>query len=287
LRGHQRYLCNRCGHQWLSGGGRRHNWARHYAQWLQGRRTLQEIAVGCGISIPALREKFDNLALPPAIRAPEDGPVSLLIDAVFFGRDYGYLCFHDGKRIVHFREVGTESLADLEAGLDALGAAGYRFRSFTLDGRPGFIRLLKARFPGLPVQMCHFHQKAIIRRYITNSPKTACGKALKDLMARFGRQEPQDWIQDMFALQNEYRLFLAEKNENGQFTHRRLRSAFRSLKTNLPHLFPYHEMPEASIPHTTNRLEGSFSHIKEKIRIHRGLRKDRKKKAIQYLMYWT
>lgn len=234
-----------------------------------------------------MRQKFD--ALPPVlnIKPPHDNPVNLLIDATFFGREYGYLCFHDGKRIIYFREIKTESLAELDAGLDALISAGYRFKSFTLDGKPGFIRRLKARFPTTPVQMCHFHQKAIIHRYITNNPKTSCGQALKDLMTRFGRQEPQEWIDALFALQEEYKAFLSEKNENGKYVHRRIRAAFRSLKTNLPYLFIYAEVPDAQIPKTTNRIEGLFSHLKEKIKLHRGLSENRKKKAIQYTLYWS
>ena len=197
------------------------------------------------------------------------------------------MCFHDGKRIVHFREIRTENLTELDAGLDALIAAGYRFKSFTLDGKRGFIRRLKQRFETTPVQMCHFHQKAIIRRYITNNPKTPCGQALKDLMTRFGEQEPQEWIDSLFALQEEYKAFLAEKNENGDYVHRRIRAAFRSLKTNLTYLFVYAEIPNAQIPKTTNRLEGLFSHLKEKIRLHRGLSENRKKKATEFILYWS
>lgn len=38
------------------------------------------------------------------------------------------------------------------------------------------------------------------------------------------------------SLHEQYRGFLKERNDQGQFKHRRLRSAFRSLKTNLPYL---------------------------------------------------
>jgi hypothetical protein len=223
----------------------------------------------------------------PDIKQPHENPINLLIDATFFGREYGYLCFHDGSRIIHFREIKTESLAELDAGLDALIAAGYHFKSFTLDGKRGFIRRFKQRFPRAPVQMCHFHQKAIIRRYITNNPKTPCGVALKYLMIRFGKQEPQEWIDALFALQDEYRAFLTEKNENGEYVHRRIRAALRSLRTNLPYLFVYAEIQGSQIPQTTNRLEGAFSHLKEKIGLHRGLSGNRKKKAVQYLLYWS
>lgn len=237
--------------------------------------------------MPTLRKEFDVLPLVPNVKLPDHNPVNVIVDATFFGHEYGYLCFHDGRQLIHFREIKTESLAELDAGLNTLITAGYRFKSFTLDGKRGFIKQLKYRFETTPVQMCHFHQKAIIRRYITNNPKTPCGQALKNLMTRFGKQEPQEWIDALFSLREEYKTFLIEKNENGEYIHRRIRSAFRSLKTNLPYLFVYSEISDAQIPNTTNRLEGIFSHLKEKVRLHRGLSKNRKKKATQYLLYWS
>lgn len=79
--------------------------------------------------------------------------------------------------------------------------------------------------------------------------------------------------------------FLEEKSinlETGKlhFTHKRLRSAFRSLKTNLPYLFTYQKYPELKIPNTTNSLDGTFSYFKTLLRIHRGMSKKKRYKVI-------
>jgi len=71
--------------------------------------------------------------------------------------------------------------------------------------------------------------------------------------------------------------FLAEKTLNPEtmrwhFTHRRIRSAYRSIKTNIPYLFTYLEYPNLDIPNTTNSLEGAFSNLKIKLQNHRGLK---------------
>jgi len=42
----------------------------------------------------------------------------------------------------------------------------------------GFINWVKK----IPIQMCLFHQKAIIRRYITDNPRSSFGKDLKQVM---------------------------------------------------------------------------------------------------------
>ena len=162
--------------------------------------------------------------------------------------------------------------------------AGYKFKSFTIDGRRGVIKLLQARYSNTPIQLCHFHQTQIIRRYTTNQPKTNCGKELKQLMYSLTTDTREEFTNAFSKLQIKYYEFLKEKNENKQFIHRKLRSAFRSLKTNLPFLFTHKNYPELNIPNTTNSCDGSFAHWKQKVKIHRGLRKFRRNKMINFLM---
>ncbi|HSW62829.1 MAG TPA: hypothetical protein VLH56_05930 [Dissulfurispiraceae bacterium] len=48
----------------------------------------------------------------------------------------------------------------------------------------------------------------------------------------------------------------------------------------LPSLFTYQKHPELNIPNTTNSLDGLFAHLKDLLRVHRGLKKDLKNKII-------
>jgi len=66
-----------------------------------------------------------------------------------------------------------------------------------------------------------------------------------------------------------------------KYVHRKLRSAFRSLSTNLPFLYTYQKYPDLHIPNTTNSLDGSFNALKSHVNIHRGLRFDRRFKVIR------
>ena len=207
-----------------------------------------------------------------------------MFDATYFGRDYGFLCFSDGKKIIYFQEIKTENLEELEKAINALLRLGYRFKSFTLDGKKGYIKYLENRFPQIPIQMCVFHQKAIIRRHITNNPKSACGKDLQSLMMTLKSKSRKEFENDFYNLQKKYNVFLKERNEKGDFMHERLRAAFRSIKTNLPNIFIYKDYSDLNISSTTNQLEGVFSHLKEKIRIHRGMSLKRKKKAIRFFL---
>jgi hypothetical protein len=167
----------------------------------------------------------------------------------------------------------------------AIKEAGYIVNSITIDGRRGYYGNIRRVLGNIPIQMCIYHQKAIIRRYITDRPGSQCGVELKELAKRIADKENhQLFIDDFYKLKEKYQFYLFERNENGDFKHQSLRSAFRSLESNLSHIFLYTDSKTLNIPPTNNHLEGLFSHLKERVNIHRGLRKDRKKKAIKFLL---
>jgi len=134
--------------------------------------------------------------------------------------------------------------------------------------------------------MCHFHQKSIVRRYITNNTRTRCGQELKELMYHLSIIEPQEFIDRFFALKEKYNFFLRQKNEQNinRFKNQAIRSAFASIGYHLEYLFTYKEHPTLKIPNTTNDLEGKFAHLKERIKMHRGMTRNRKKKAVEFLL---
>ena len=82
-------------------------------------------------------------------------------------------------------------------------------------------------------------------------------------------------------------MFLNERsvnplNKKTFYTHKKLRSAYRSLKNNLSWLFTWYDnIEELNIPNTTNAIDGHFADLKNKLRNHNGLSLDRKKKFIE------
>ena len=240
------------------------------------------------MSVKTLRKEFDKLYKKENLSNKNTAsyPVNLILDATFFGRKYGFLCFLNAEtsKIIYYKEIVSENIASLNYCLDILISKGYSFKSFTLDGKRGFINLLKQRFSNTPIQMCLFHQKAIIRRYITNNPQSICGIELKELMKNIKSLNCYEFVEELYSLQEKYKEFLLERNQHNEFKHNRLRSAFRSLRTNLPYLFSCKEHSELNIPSTSNKVENLFSHLKEKIKIHRGLSEKRKKQAIRFLL---
>lgn len=151
-----------------------------------------------------------------------------------------------------------------------------------IDGKRGLFGLLE----GIPVQMCHFHQQAIITRYLTRKPKLEASIDLKRVSSYLGKVKEKRFELLLECWHKRHEEFIKEKTYNLEtdkwhYKHRRLRSAYRSLTTNLPYLFTYKNYPELKIPNTTNHLDGGlFAPMKMLMKVHRGIGIDMKKKLI-------
>lgn len=270
-------------------GNHQKNYLKAYHYWLFGRRTISEICANLDVSHPKLLKEFDKLnaseGLQDDVLNDFTKTINLQIDATFFGREYGFLVFHDCQKVIYFKEIKTESVKHFREGIIALKAANYRILSITIDGRRGYINNIRKLLGNIPIQMCLFHQKAIIRRYITDRPRSQCGKDLKELMHLLCKPEShQEFIDQFYKLQEKYRYLLLQRGELGHYKNNALRAAFRSIDSNMLYLFTYTDLKNSNIPPTINHLEGLFSHLKERIKIHRGLDKNRKKKAVRFLL---
>ncbi len=180
-----------------------------------------------------------------------------------------------GRRVVYECFVRTESVACYERVLTHLLLEGYNIVAVVVDGRRGVRELLSNVFR-LPTQLCHFHQIQIGKRYLGQYPKQEAAQDLLQLYRLIGKV-PQDQLAAYLLLwATEYESLLAEKTTHPSgrwsYTHRRLRSAFRSLRTALPYVYTYQDYPDLNIPTTTNLLDGGvFSPMKNMLRTHRGL----------------
>ena len=210
-----------------------------------------------------------------------------VMDCVFFGRTKGYLVVRDPhrKENVYWIQIRRETRQEYQCARDTLEGLGFVILAVVADGKRG----IKGVYEDLPVQMCHFHQKAIITRYLTMRPKLQASIELKKLVHGLCDASEEDFAQELWLWREKWREFLNERTVHPEtnkrpFTHRRLRSAYRSLKTNLPYLFTYRRSPELTIPNTTNGLEGSFAYLKELVRVHRGAKPDLKHKIINTIL---
>jgi hypothetical protein len=209
--------------------------------------------------------------------------IGLIFDTTFFKKRFGAMVYRSDGKNLKCSFVPTERLDYYLSDLHELSKQ-YCFTSFTIDGRKGLIQLLQKHFPNTPIQICHFHQVAIVTRYTTRNPKTGCGVELLKLIKTLKTSIKETFIKKFNDFQNKYKDFLKERNEQGQFQHRKLRSAIRSIKSNLSYLFTFQDYKELKIEPTTNSCEGSFGQWKYKVKLHRGMSDDRMQQMIRKLL---
>lgn len=212
------------------------------------------------------------------------------MDATFFSRSDGVLVCRANQRNLYWKEIPSEKMEYYERCLDNLVAAGFRFKSFTIDGRKGVRVLLQKRFPNIPIQQCQFHQIQTITQKLTRNPKLEAGKELRSIaltLTRTTRKEFTAALDEWYEQWGEFlkeRTCSQERKREWRYMHERLRSAYFSLRRNLPWLFTYQDFPKLHIPNTTNSCDGSFAHWKNKIELHRGIRRQRRKQMMDFLL---
>lgn len=222
------------------------------------RRTVQRYIGSISINIP--------VQTPSAI--------VILMDTTYFGRVFGVMLFKDaysGKNLLKYY-VKSETNQKYKEGIETLISRGFTINAIACDGRKGLLNL----FPDIPTQMCQFHQAAIIRRYLTKEPKTDAAKELKVHVKLLTQTDKESFVGGLNDWHSKWETFLKERSINPktnktQYTHRRLRSAYNSLKNNLPWLFTWYDFIELKIPNTTNGIDGHFADLKNKLRNHNGL----------------
>ncbi|MEN9488754.1 MAG: hypothetical protein RL494_1019 [Bacteroidota bacterium] len=166
-------------------------------------------------------------------------------------------------------------------GIEELKKKGFTILGIVCDGRKGLIQ----SFVNIPVQMCQFHQSAIIRRYLTKKPKLEASQDLMRIVDLMTITDKESFVGALGLWYQKWEVFLKERTINpvtnkSRYTHKKLRSAYNSLKNNLPWLFTWYDNYELGIPNTTNAIDGHFSDLKNKLRNHNGLTLERKKKFI-------
>jgi len=289
-RGVQRYRCLSCGNYFSSKRRTNSDWIKQaYKDYTVHKQTYQELSGKYGKSHKTLRKYFDEYAAVTGELKSINRPVVLILDATFFGRGYGILLARTPKKILLWAEIVSETVQVYSALLDDLEAAGYSFSGFVIDGRRGVRKLLERRFPQTPIQFCQFHQIQIVKRYIPKRAQTEAARSLRRIALGLAKTSELEFTQNLDTWHLKYGVFLNEKSPSEckrkwRYSHGRLRSAYRSLRTNMPYLFTCRNQPILAMPNTTNHCDGLFSHIKQKILIHRGISKQRRKKMIDYLL---
>ena len=236
---------------------------------------------------------LDNAPSPKPLKIRK--AINIKIDGTYFGKWGCALVYKEKTNIIFWNFVLRETYFNYLYDLGQIKGLGYDIRGATTDWHGSLISALNTAFPGIPHQRCLVHTKRLCKTLLTRKPETQAGEELLEISKLLTEikthEEKIVWIKWLERFEERYanlinqRTYAIDPNADKRwwYTHEKLRKAFRALKTSLPNLFIYLDYPD--IEKDTNGLESEFSHLKQKIRDHRGLKREKKVKFIKWYFY--
>ena len=279
------YKCKDCGRQFL--GGRRRDKSQVITDYIEGKQTRDQLALKYGVSSKTIGRDLEGMRYVQKIS--KDQQVVIQMDTTYWGRNFGLLVIKDSvrKRVLWRKYVRHETIADYMEGVQWLKDHGFKIYGVVIDGMRG---LAQALWP-YPVQLCQFHQILTVKHYLTQEPDLDASRELLELVNCITRMDKEsfigafnEWYEKHKDVVNERVHDKRIKRKTPPYMRPRLRSAYLSVKRNMPLLWTFYDNPNIGLPNTNNGLEGIFSDIKTKLRVHSGISKDHRKKLIdEYL----
>ena len=267
-----------------------------FHKWIEERQVYRYLSRDSGLSQSSLQRLFKRfLAKAPAVAIRSKSKVHLLIDGSYFP---GNLCLilyydHDLRYVQLYRHTNQEKYKEIREDLKNLKKLGVEVYSVTCDGHKAILKAVRKALPEAIIQRCLVHIKRQVKNYLSERPQTEAGVELLRLSRQITHiktyEQSNEWLLHMKSWIDSYHDFACEQSHNAEtnrqwFKHKNLHAAYQLILNAIPNMFSYLDYPE--IPNTTNRLESYFTHLKEKLTLHRGLRIEAKKNFIKWYLFF-
>ncbi len=278
-KGVQLYKCQECGYQFRAGVevGESDLWNAYQ----QEKQTIKELSERFGKSVATIKRRFHDIKRE-WVQPPLSGGGFVHLDVTYWGRSFGVLLALDNQsgKPLYMAFVKSETVKDYEDAVSSIKGRGYTIRGLIIDGKQSLFKT----FSEYHIQMCQFHMKQIIRRYLTLHPKMHASRELKELADRLHKADEADFKKDYHAWKEKWKNTIGHKSlhKDGKmhYTHQRLRAAMNSLNFYLPYLFTYQREDCKGMPNTNNKIEGTFTDLKKNLNNHSGLTQENRKRFI-------
>ena len=280
------YKCKDCNKQFI--GGKRRDKSQVITDYVEGKQTLMQLSAKYNVSERTIRRDLEGMRFVHSIAKYKE--VTIQLDTTYWGRNFGLMVIKDVLRnkVLWHKYVRNETIAQYIEGVSWLQSQGFKIYGAVIDGMRG---LAQALYP-IPVQMCQFHQILITRRYLTQDPDLEASIVLLDLVKSITRMDKESFVGAFNEWYEKYKDVLNERVHDKRikryappYMRPKLRSAYLSLRRNMSLLWTFYDHPETGLPNTNNAIEGLFSDIKSKLRVHRGVSKENRKKLLdEYIM---
>ena len=278
-KGVQLYKCQDCGYQFRAGKEvcEDDSWDAYQ----QGKQTIKELSVRFSISVSTVKRRLHDINRE-WVQPPLSGEGFVHLDVTYWGRNFGVLLALDNQtgKPLYMAFVKSETVKNYEDAVSSIKDRGYTIRGLIIDGKKSLFKT----FSEYRIQMCQFHMKQIVRRYITLNPKMLAARELKNLVDRLHERDEADFKKDYQEWKKKWKDTINHKSQHidgkMHYTHKRLRAAMNSLDYYLPYLFTYQREDCKGMPNTNNKIEGSFTDLKKNLNNHSGLTMKNRKRFI-------
>lgn len=294
---HQHYYCKNCESYFTD--RREHISDRNmyvwFERWILGKQSIARLSEQSHYSERTLkRYLYKQLPTCPQWQIQRREKVNLLIDGTYFTNKVCLLLYRDNniKMTILYRLTKGEALRDLKEDLQNIKNVGIQIESVTCDGAANILKAVREVCPEAVLQRCTFHISHEIQMWLTKKPKSEAGRELLELVRYLNRIETNDeaqlWMRSFIDWYRSYDEFINEKSrdeESGRwwYTHKLLRRRASHIMRALPDMFSYTRYE--NIPKTSNSIESFFGHLKDHLRMHRGLSEQHFKDFVKWYLY--
>lgn len=240
---------------------------------------------------------FDNYLKSPPL--PEKSPyrrdVFIKIDAKYYSYNDCVILVKTGRELIYWRHFSRENFFNYLTVFRELSESNYNVVGVTSDWHGSVVGVVKSTYPNIPHQRCLVHLQRSCETFLTKNPQTEAGRELLELVKFLNtitnKDEANIWLLWLDRWESRYDHLVRERTygtKDGHvtwwYTHRSLRRASRSLSVSIGNLFLY--LGHDGLGKDTNGLESEFSHLKQKINMHRGLKMEKKISAVYWYVYF-
>jgi len=296
--GKQRFQCKSCGIYFTRNnkGVTKSNRFVWFRKWILQKQTLEIISKDSGYSVRTLKRYFhEYLSVPPKLSVYPSEKINLIVDGTYFSNNLCLIVYRDNtiKFTQLYRLTNGEWYEEIKEDLENLLALNVKIESITCDGHRAILKAINKVCKDVKLQRCIIHIQRMCRIWLSANPKSEAGIDLRKIVSTVhlieNEVQKQIWLKELIDWYNLYEDFVNEKSfskETGRYwyTHKMVRRSFIVISKALPNMFHYLQNPW--IPKSTNGLESFFGHMKDNLRIHRGLSKQHRKNFIKWYLYF-
>lgn len=214
-----------------------------------------------------------------------------MIDGTYFANKVCLVLYRDTniRMTVLYRLTDGERLRELKEDFQNIKHTGIEIESVTCDSAANILKTGREVCPEAVLQRYTVHIAREITTWLTHKTKSDAARELLELVRLLRRvetkEEAQLWTRAFIDWYRKYEVFVDKQTGRWWYTHKMLRWSISHIHRALPEMFAYTHCEK--VPKPSNSIEAFFGHLKDKLRIHRGLSKEHFRNFVKWYLFFN